>query len=362
MCSKFLRGLLKKCLREVASNSIYEAHDFLAVMLEAALTHDFMEGTCRRVSGACDAETLFNRLEGVDYSLLLGLFRQDVLQNVTALRTLSRNRRQVLIADITPEPYYGSRPNEWVHKQIFHKGASGSYQTLVLSVLAWGRREIVGVLPLRREDDKIQLLLQLLDGLKHRLRVDCLLLDRGFDSGWLILELKRRRMRFLMLWRTAEYLRGEFEEMGKTKWKRIRHTVKVDEEGVSFTLVLVKGIRVEGDDKTYWWVFATNMRENQPIKYILQYRKRWGIETIFRVLDGMQIKTKSANITKRLFLLLFTVYLYNSWKQLLPTIRFHITFNEYATHTQKILSELYPNRPLTERQQHVREAIKTTLG
>ena len=275
---------------------------------------------------------------------------------------LFRSRRQLLIADITPEPYYGSHPNMWVHKQVFHDGASGSYQTMVLSVLVRGRREIVGVLPLRREDDKNQLLLQLLDGLKHHLRVDCLLLDRGFDSGWLILELKRRRLRFLMLWRTAEYLREEFEMMGKTKWKRIRHTVKVDGIEVSFTLVLVKGIRVEGDEKTYRWVFATNLRENQPIKYILQYRKRWGIETIFRVLDGLQIKTKSANITKRLFLLLFTVYMYNQWKQLLPRIEFHITFNEYATHTQEILGELYPNRPLTDRQQHVREAIKTTLG
>lgn len=362
MFNKFLRGLLKKCLRQVASNSIYEVHDFLAVLLEAALTRDFMEGACRRVSGACDAETLFNRLCEVDYTCLLDVFKQDVLKNVTVFRTLSRNRRQVLIADVTCEPYYGRHPNLWVHKQVFHDGASGSYQTLVLSVLVWGRREIVGVLPLREFDDKNQLLLQLLDDLKHRLRLDCLLLDRGFDSGWLILELKRRRMRFLMLWRTAEYLRDEFEEMGKTKWKRIRHAVKVDGVEVSFTLVLVKGIKAEGDEKTYWWVFATNMRENQPIKYILQYRKRWSIETIFRVLDGLQIKTKSTNITKRLFLLLFTVYLYNSWKQLLPTIGFHITFNEYATHTQEILGEMFPNRPPTERQQWVREAVKTTLA
>ena len=362
MCSKFLCGLLKKGLREVASNSIYEVHEFLAVLLEAALTCDFMEGACRRVSGACDAETLFNRLCGVDYSLLLDVFRQDVLRNVTAFRSLSRNRKQTLIADVTYEPYYGSRPNVWVHKQVFHKGASGSYQFLVLSVLAWGRREIVGVLPLKRGDDKNQLLLNLLDDLKHRLRVDCLLLDRGFDSGRLILELKRRRLRFLMLWRTSEYLRGEFERMGKSKWKRIRHTVKVDVVEVSFTLVLVKGVKVEGDEKTYRWVFATNMRENQPIKYILQYRRRWGIETIFRVMDGLQIKTKSTNITKRLFLLLFTVYLYNSWKQLLPKIGFHITFNEYATHTQQILSEMFPNRPPTERQQWVRKAVKTTFA
>lgn len=357
MCSNFLRGLVNKCFKPVASNHSYEVRDFLEVLLEAANTNDFIEGACRRVSGACDGETLFDRLEGVEYSLLLDVFKQDVLRNVTFYRTLSRNRRQVLIADVTYEPYYGDNHGVWVHKQVFHNGATGSYQSLVLSVFVKSKREVVGVLPLRRDDDKIQLLLQLLDDLKHRLRVDGILLDRGFDSGELILEFRRRRMRFLMLWRTSEYLRDEFREMGNSKWKRMRHTVKVNHVEVSFTLVLVKGIRVEGDKKTHRWVFATNMRENQPLQYILQYRKRWGIETIFRVLDGLQIKTKTVNITKRLFLLLFTIYLYNTWKQLLPEIRFHITFNEYATHLRKILGELLPNRPPTERQQQVREAI-----
>jgi hypothetical protein len=335
--------------------------DFLAVLLEAARNKGFIEGTCKCVSGACDGETLFDRLEGVEYSHLLDVFKQDVLKNVTVFRTRSRNRRIVCISDVTYEPYFGCHSNEWVHPQVFHKGAKGSYQILVLSLLVNGRREIVGVLPLRAGDDKNLLLLQMLDELKHKLNLDCLLLDRGFDSGWLIMEFIRRKIRFLMLWRTAEYLREEFRKMGRTKWERIRHTVKVDGGEVSFTLVLVKGIKVEGDDKTYRWVFATNMRKNQPIKYILQYRRRWGIETIFRVMDGLQIKTKTTDITKRLFLLLFTVYLYNSWKQLLPKIQFHITFNEYATHTQEILEEQCPDRPPTERQRHVREAIKTTL-
>ena len=157
-------------------------------------------------------------------------------------------------------------------------------------------------------------------------------------------------------------MRDEFERMGKAKWERIRHTVMVDGVEVSFTLVLVKGVKVEGDEKTYRWVFATNMRENQPKKYILQYRKRWGIETLFRVLDGLQIKTKTTNMNKRFFLVLFTVYLYNTWKECLCTIEFHVTFSEYTTHLQDILQEIHPRRPPTKRQQQARKQIKTALG
>jgi len=362
LSDKFLHSFVKNAFKPVADNHCYVVLDFLEILLEAARNKGFIEGTCKCVSGACDGETLFDRLEGVEYSHLLDVFKQDVLRNVTVFRTRSRNRRIVCISDVTYEPYFGCRPSEWVHPQIFHKGAKGSYQILVLSLLVNGRREIVGILPLRMGDDKNRLLLQMLDELKHKLKLDCLLLDRGFDSGWLILEFKRRKIRFLMLWRTAEYLREEFKKIGNSKWERIRHTVKVDVSEVSFTLVLVKGIKVEGDDKTYRWVFATNMHKNQPIKYILQYRRRWGIETIFRVMDGMQIKTKTTDMTKRLFLLLFTVYLYNSWKHLLPNIDFHITFDEYTTHLQEVLGELHPSRPPTERQQQVREVIQATLA
>ena len=135
----------------------------------------------------------------------------------------------------------------------------------------------------------------------------------------------------------------------------------MDGEEVSFTMVFVKGIKVEGDEKAYNWVFATNMREKQPIKYILQYRKRWGIETLFRVLDGLQIKTKTTNMGKRFFLVLFTVYLYNTWKEFLSCVEFHVYFGEYASHVQAILEECYPCRPPTGRQREVREQIKTVL-
>lgn len=363
MCSiKFLRGLFNKCLRPVASNNKFETHDFLHVLLTAAQRNDYTEGICCSISGACDAETLFNRLAGVSPQHLVEVFKQDVLQNLASIKRACRNRRMVLAADVTAEPYYGSHPNMWVHKQKFHKGATGSYQFLVLSVLTTLRREVVGVLPLHHGDNKNRLLLTLLDGLKHGLHVEALLLDRGFDSGWLIQELKKRRLRFLLLWRQAEWTRRVFEEMGRRKWVRKRRTLKVGDCEVSFTLVFVKGVKIDGDEKTYRWVFATSMRENQPIRYILHYRRRWGVETLFRVLDGQQIKTKSTNMGKRFFLVLISVCLYNTWKEFLSSVEFHVSFGEYASHMQAILEEYYPYRPPTERQENVRGQIKAAFG
>ena len=360
--NKFLRGLLNKCGKPVASNNRYEDFDFLDVLLDASQRNGFIEGTCKSVFGGCDGETLLDRFSVLNPHQLVEVFREDVYCNVRAVKLMSRNRKMVLAADVTCEAYYGKHFNEWVHRQVFHKGATGCYKFLVLYVLVGDRREIVGVLPLRVGDDVNQLLLEMLDGLKGRLHIECLLLDKGFDSGTLIYELKHRGRRFLMLWRQAECHRQVFAGMGRKKWLRRRHTLPLCEGEVSFTLVYVKGIKIEGDEKAYNWVFATNMRENQPKKYILQYRKRWGIETLFRVLDGLQIKTKTTNMNKRFFLVLFTVYLYNTWKECLCTIEFHVTFSEYTTHLQDILQEIHPRRPPTKRQQQARKQIKTALG
>ena len=359
---KFLRGLVKKCFRPVADNNSYEIHDFLHVLVEAAEHNDYLEGTCQRVPGAFDAETLFNRLEGVDPQDLVDVFKHDVLANVAAVKRVSRNRKVMLGGDITNESYYGEDFNEWIHRQKFDKGATGSYQFLVVSALVASRREILGVLPLRRGDDVKKLVLELLDWLKGRLHVDGLLLDRGFDSGWLIRELKRRRTPFLMLWRQTAWTRKVFADMGRSKWLRQRHTVNVGDSTVSFTLVFVKGIRLEGDEKAYRWVFATNMRYSKPVYYIRLYKRRWGIETLFRVLDGVQVKTKTTDMGKRFFLVLVGVYLYNTWKEFLSHVEFHVSFSEYTSHIQGILEELHPKRPPNTRQRKVRNEIKNVFG
>ncbi len=48
--------------------------------------------------------------------------------------------------------------------------------------------------------------------------------------------------------------------------------------------------------------------------YVDKYRKRWGIETAFRVLDNIQIKTTTKNPIIRHFINMFCCLVYNLWK------------------------------------------------
>jgi hypothetical protein len=52
-------------------------------------------------------------------------------------------------------------------------------------------------------------------------------------------------------------------------------------------------IAVLPDYKGFDWVFATNIKYEKIFRYMRYYKKRWGIETTFRVQDKVKIKTKT---------------------------------------------------------------------
>ena len=81
---------------------------------------------------------------------------------------------------------------------------------------------------------------------------------------------------------------------------------------VSSHFVIVKQLEYEG--KKYDWIFATNLSLKSAESYVKRYKKRWGIETVYRVTDDIRIFTTSTNHIVRYFLFMFTCFVYNVWK------------------------------------------------
>ena len=66
-------------------------------------------------------------------------------------------------------------------------------------------------------------------------------------------------------------------------------------------------------DKKYDWVFATNVEYVLLENLVVIYKKRWRIETQFRVQDEARIKCKSKDIKVRYFFFLFEQMLQVQW-------------------------------------------------
>ena len=72
--------------------------------------------------------------------------------------------------------------------------------------------------------------------------------------------------------------------------------------------------QLEYENKKYDWIFATNLNLKSAEDYVKRYKKRWVIETIYRVTDKIRAYTTSTKSTVRYFLFMFTCLVYNIWR------------------------------------------------
>src|SRR3989344_5779913 len=83
-------------------------------------------------------------------------------------------------------------------------------------------------------------------------------------------------------------------------------------EGKTY-LSFLKQIYDKKSDKNYDWIFATNVEKIVLEDMLIQYKKRWRIETQFRVQDEARIKCKSKEMKVRYFFFLFEQMLQTTW-------------------------------------------------
>jgi len=153
--------------------------------------------------------------------------------------------------------------------------------------------------------------------IKELIPVELFLFDRGFTSWGIIYFLKNVQVNYMIFWKKqGDWYKGHFEELkeGESKFflrekKYNRHKTNYK---VSSGFVLIKQLKYE--EKQFDWIFATNIKRKKAEDYVKRYKKRWGIETVYRVTDKIRAYTTSTKSIIRYFLFMFTCMVYNLWK------------------------------------------------
>jgi hypothetical protein len=141
------------------------------------------------------------------------------------------------------------------------------------------------------------------------LRIGKILLDRGFYSGEVIDGIKMRKVNYLIFVPKKSLFKCMLE--GTNKSVMIEHEMSYNK---NFTRNKVQtDIALIKDVLGYDWVFATDLTLEDIEKYVEIYRKRWNIETMFRVHDEAKIKTKSKEPVIRLFYFILGMLLVLLW-------------------------------------------------
>jgi len=291
----------------IAKNSNWFFNDFTNLLMEAAALNTYVETINSTILP--NADTLHRRIKSGDLEKIHNNF---LLLNRNLLKKL-RKKRTILIIDTTYEPFYGSTKDEWIHEYRPVNGCNGCYKFLTASILCGKQRLFVDAVPLslfsivENELDKI------LKQVKKKLKIEVILLDRGFYSCEIMRVIKQNKLKYLILGKKCRKIDKLIKE---TKiCRRLRYKIYEGKSREFETPMII--VR----DK-YDWVFVTNYNKIDLFRYIRIYKLRWNIETGFRVCDEARIKTKSLNILVRYFLFIVSVVLYNIWKVLDIDIQF----------------------------------------
>jgi len=296
----------------IKQNAVWKEVNY-AELVTTAASHDTYLETVNNETMP-NADTLHYRLEkDTSVNALFSAFLSLTKKHLKKLK----GRKAILIIDYTCEPFFGKTQDEWVHGYRPRSGSRGCYKFLAASLVMDDQRYFFYTKPVNTITDEAFEIMQIIAHARLLcIRIKVALIDRGIArSVENIAVLKDCGVRYLGLYQKYKNVKKIISGM---KRKSINRKFRV--KGVPTRLVIGKG------KKKIVWVFVTDMMLGEFEKYLKLYKKRWNIETGFRVHDEARIKTKSTDVRIRYFLFLAAMLLYNVWKSL----RIKISFKRFV--------------------------------
>ncbi len=208
-------------------------------------------------------------------------------------------------------PYYGKVNNPRIMGCKHKNGTSYCYKYATIDIVEKNQRFTLKAIPLTQlSNDNATIVNELLEHALKYIHVKYVLLDRGFFSIEVLRVLEGLKLKYIM---------------PATKNDRIKQVVKDNSNKLSYFLKYTMGTKekvtfnlvVKYDEKEReYYTFATNFEIKYKIdidRIAEMYRKRWGIETGYRVKHDFLAITTTQSYTVRLLYFMVSVILYNFW-------------------------------------------------
>lgn len=318
LITKFAQFLIveKERKNKVTRNGI------VSTLITAAVNLAFVNESCKSSGQVSKSQVIYRKLEKNTKEEIRKCFNESTIKFLNCLKIFSRSRKVIISFDTTKEAFYGEF-SKAEDKLYLHQGSIAresdfyyEYLTCAITCNESVRYILDGmIVPVGAYIEKY--IQSMLEFVKKYLPLEVVLFDRGFNSWELIDILKKMKIPYMIFWRKqGEWYKPILDGLEEGKFKRILRSkkyyrLKHDYKTCSH-FILVKQLEYQG--KKYDWIFATNLNLNSAESYVKRYKKRWGIETIYRVTDDIRVFTTSTNSLIRYFLFMFTCFVYNVWK------------------------------------------------
>lgn len=231
-----------------------------------------------------------------------------------------KSKKVILAFDYTDENFYGEVQGLDIYGWKKEGAISGKFKFITCSIVSDEIPEKIPLisLPIRVGHYKSSVILHCLYLIKEYIgEIELLLFDRGFYDKDLMYELIKSDYPFLIFVPKASDKKGILYSLDKEEHIAViwDYEVNKDKSNYKFEayLTFLKQIYDKKIDKELDWVFVTNVKEVALSNIIATYKKRWRIETGFRVQDEAKIKCKSRRMKIRYFLFMFEQLLQTQW-------------------------------------------------
>lgn len=286
------------------------------VLMKAASENISIDAACRDLENSASG----NRIREV--------LNEQV--NVESLHKYEEQINQALVAHIPhqlqsspvqaaidehDEPFYGksNQVKAFTCRSKPKAGTSRFFRIISLYVIYRQMRLTLAVAFVHPEEKTVAIVQRLLHSVqKLRLRFDVLYLDRGFCSGPVIAYLKKVKQRAILACTIRGKDGGTRQLCRGRKSYRTRYTFT---DGTTAEMAVVATLVPDKTKKRRrkWLLFVVIGLDWKPQTVYRRYRYRFGIETSYRILRRVRVKTTSRNPALRFFLLGFALILVNIW-------------------------------------------------
>lgn len=304
-----------------ASETLYQ------VLIGVGVKKGTIESVCAELADAPNGETIRGYLnEQLRVEDLPRLERQVNAALVANWPKKLRRGGPVEVAmDFHDRPYYGKSEQAtglWVRGEA-KDGTTRFYRVATAYAIVHGQRLTLGIHFVLPKEETVEVLADLWRGLRQRaLRISCLYLDKGFASVAVFDYLHRRQQPALIACPIRGKKGGTRALCKGNKSYRAEHTFKSG-SGELFTAQM-SVCRVFATAKrtgrhkrqATWLLFVQIHLDWTPERCRQRYRKRFGIETSYRLTNKLLGWTTSPNPALRFVLIGLGFVLLNLWVHL----------------------------------------------
>ena len=310
-----------ECLSEhisIKTQGAFNQTDLFNILIGAASNSDTIENTAKKLKKSGSGKNIRYHLAKI--KSFPELETQLNLALISRLPRRLKKRKLKLAIDLNLIPYYGKpskQEQDYIYRSQPKNGTSSFYAYATLYVIAKNKRVTIALVGVKKIYTNVAIISYLLTKVNSlNLKIKRLYLDRGFYSGSVIRWLKALNIPFIMPAIRNGKTGGIQQYLQGGKSYKTTHTMNQGKDNeVTFDLWVVckyqKGKRGKyGIEYLAYVVYKVTI----SLDYIYQdYRKRFGIESSYRLKNICRIRTTTKNPTIRLLFVGISFLLINIW-------------------------------------------------